>query len=350
MNARVLAIGFGEPPEPDADLVEGYLERIFLENMPIEGAMSSDAARSRAKSLAAARAPSLMAEYEAIGGSPLQEHLKAHIGRLGDELQRRGFAASTAIATQYFEPTIADAVKNAADAGVHRLVVLPMYPLCGPSTTVAALTKTAEAVASIDDWSPDLHPIGGWHRHIRYNRLRADNVRSFAEAEGIDLTDDDTEVVFSAHGTPRSYLEKGSRYDVYVEEYCATQAALLGIDRYTLGYQNHESRGVEWTEPELEAAIETIDAKHIVVEPVSFIHEQSETLSELDIELAEFVDDRGLAMSRVPVPHDDLELARTLADLVEPALGGFDDAYYGFRACQCADTPGTRCLCSPLSS
>ena len=349
MDSRILVVGFGEPPSPDPEAVKTYLERIFLENMPIEGEMPAEAAKARASELADRRLPGLIAEYEEIGGSPLGEHLKGHAERLRMELDARGITADIEVATQFFEPTIEEVVNAAGEDQIEQLIVLPMYPLCGPSTTVASIATVADAIEAFDGWHPTLIPIGGWHRHPRYNRLRANHLASTVSERGIDLADPEVALIFSAHGTPIHYLDEGSRYDQYVEEYCEVQARLLDIDSYSLGYQNHEARGVEWTEPSIEEVIETIDARHVVVEPVSFIHEQSETLSELDIELAEEASAVGLEFDRVPVPHDDPAMAGVFADLVEPALVGFDDGYYGFRGCQCASTPGTRCLCAPFN-
>lgn len=349
MDAAVIAIGFGEPDEPDRDAVEAYLERIFFENMDIEDDVPAKAASERAQTLARRRAPGLLEEYEAIGGSPLGEHLVAHVDRLQAELERRGMAVRTHVGTQFYQPTIEQAVEETAAVHPSTVAILPMYPLCGPSTTVKAIGATAEAIDAYDDWDPSTIPIGGWHRHQLYNRLRAENLMTVLNERGVTLHDDDTELVFSAHGTPVSYLEAGSRYDRYVEEYCEAQAALLGVSSYTLGYQNHGSRGVEWTQPDLEDAIEMIDATRLVVEPISFIHEQSETLFELEVELADEAAELGKEVVRIPIPHDDERLAAVLADLVEPAVAGFNDEYYGFRPCQCSNTPGTRCLCAPLS-
>lgn len=348
MDQLILAVGFGEPPEPDPTAARTYLEQIFLENMSIEGDMPDAVAAERARELADRRVPGLIEEYEAIGGSPMQAHLHEHADRLAEALVDRGLDAGVSVATQYFEPSIPEAVEEAHAAGIEHLIVLPVYPLCGPSTTVASITTVADEIAAIDGWDPKLSPIGGWHRHPGYNRLRVAQIQQYANERDIDLTDDDVELVFSAHGTPLHYLESGSRYDQYVEEYCDTQAALLGLEDYTLGFQNHGSRGVEWTEPDIEEAIESVDGEHIVVDPISFIHEQSETLSELDIDLKADAADLGLTFDRVPVPHDTPALGAVLADLVEPFVAGFDDTYYGFRDCECATTPGTRCLCAPF--
>ncbi|MFB6087734.1 MAG: ferrochelatase, partial [Haloarculaceae archaeon] len=67
-----------------------------------------------------------------------------------------------------------------------------------------------------------------------------------------------TRLVFSAHGTPQHYLREGSRYERYVEEYCDTVAALLGVETYELGYQNHENRDIPWTEPDVETVVERL--------------------------------------------------------------------------------------------
>lgn len=349
MEPRILLVGFGEPPRPERDAVMDYLERIFRANMDVEGIDDAATARERARELARRRAPGLLEEHEAIGGSPLQAHLRGHADGLAAELDDRGLAATTRVATQFYEPTIDDAVDELAGEGAQRVVVLPMYPLCGPSTTVAAIADVAAAVEARSGWAPEVVPIGGWHRHPGYNRLRAATVRETATDRGLDLAGDGVELVFSAHGTPTHYLEAGSRYDRYVREYCEVQAGLVGVESYTLGYQNHASRGVDWTEPAIEAAIEAVEADAVLLDPISFVHEQSETLFELDEELAAEAAASGLAFHRVPVPHDHDAFPAVLADLVEPAVAGFDDAYYGFRACQCASTPGTRCLCAPMA-
>ena len=146
------------------------------------------------------------------------------------------------------------------------------------------------------------------------------------------------------NGTPKHYLEEGSRYDIYVTEYCDVVSSLLGVGEYNIGYQNHENRDIPWTEPEVEDLIGDLDAERVVVDPISFLHEQSETLSELDVELAEEAAEAGVEFYRVPIPHDDERIPEVFADLVEPFVADFEPEYYQFRQCQCRDDPGTMCL------
>jgi ferrochelatase len=245
------------------------------------------------------------------------------------------------------EPLVEGVVNEAKFDDVDRLVGLPIYPLCGPSTNVAALDELEAAVQDADGWNPAFDAVTGWHRHPTYNRLRAENIQRFVGEAGVDLHDEGTTLLFSAHGTPKHYLAEGSRYDQYVEEWCDAMAGMVGVDDYVLGFQNHENRDIPWTEPDVEAVVEGLDTERVVVEPVSFMHEQSETLSELDDELREEAEEEGIDFHRVPVPHDDDRFASVLADLVEPFLAGLEPEYYQFRQCQCRDEPGTYCLNAP---
>lgn len=343
----VVMLAFGEPSRPNREAVVDYLTQIFLANASLEAAETPAEERARSRELAERRAPSLLEEYEAIGGSPLNKQARAHGLALRTALGSRGYDVAVYLGTQFTRPTIEDAVAAARADDLDQLVGLPLYPLCGPSTTVASLKTLRDAVATMETWDPTVNEVTGWHRHPTYTRLRAGNVTALADERELDLTDDETALVFSAHGTPIHYLEAGSRYDTYVEEFCETMAAVLGVDNTHLGYQNHENRDVAWTEPDVESVIDGLDAARVVVDPVSFIHEQSETLAELDIDLRERAEGRGLAFHRVPVPHEDPALATTLADLVEPFVAGFDPDYHQLRPCHCREATDAVCLNAP---
>ena len=346
MSTGVALLNFGEPAEADREKVIEYLERIFLANADLEEADNEEQARERARKLAKRRAPSLIEEYEEIGGSPLNEQANAQVELLETVLENRGYEVETYLGMQYTEPFIGDAARAAHEDGVDRLIGLPIYPLCGPSTNVLALDELEDAVEELD-WEVPFQGIAGWHKHPTYNQLRADAIAEFVDEHDLDLNDDETAFVFSAHGTPKHYLESGSRYDIYVEEYCEVIASLLGVESYHIGYQNHENRDIEWTEPETEDLVEELDEERIVVDPISFLHEQSETLSELDIELEEDAIDEGQQLYRVPIPYDDERIGKVFADLVEPLIADFDPGYYQMRQCHCRDEPNTVCLNAP---
>ena len=348
MDTAVILLNFGEPEDATLETVVPFLERIFDLNRNLESHATTSAARERSRQLAAARAPALIAEYQAIGGSPLHRQAREQAVALELALSERGYNAPVLLGMQFTEPSIDDAVRQAVERGATRIIGLPVYPLCGPTTTVAALAElhaaTARIAPAIDVWE-----IAGWHRHSSYIALRAAMLRETAAAAGVDLDAADTHVVFSAHGTPLKYLEEGSRYETYVQDCCAAVAAAAGITRFAIGYQNHSNRPLEWTQPEVTAVLDALHGGTVIVDPISFMHEQSETLAELDHELREHAEARGLAFARVRIPHDAPAFIAVLADLVEPFAKPHAPAPAmppspAYRVCRCRATSHTFCL------
>jgi len=334
-------LNFGEPEEATRETVVPYLKRIFMSNMEMEDIEDEEAARNRAEELAQRRAPGLLEEYNEMGSSPLIPQAREQARMLTEELEQRGFDAQVYNGMQYTEPFVRDALEEAREDGVEELVALPVYPLCGRTTTVESLEMTEEALGGMD-WSPEFTEVTGWHEHPEYVELRAENIKEFIDESGLSIGEN-AELLFSAHGTPTKYLKGGSRYDQYVEEFCDWMAQRVETQEYLLGFQNHENRGVPWTEPETEEVIEEVEQPHAVVEPLSFMREQSETLSELDIELEDECEELGIQMHRVPIPYDDPRFPGVLADLVEPILTDDDLSDWGMGQCRCKETEGTYC-------
>jgi ferrochelatase len=341
MSLGVLLINFGEPDEPDLDRVTAFLERIFLQNASLEG-HASDAAVARTRQLARDRAPGLLEEYRRIGGSPLNGQSEAQAESLRAELGRRGVVARVYSAFQFTDPSIADTVAQARSDGIQTLVAMPGYPLCGQSTTVAALDDVRAALLD-QDWHPRFLGLAGWHHHPVYLRLRVGQIRRFVEQRGLDLDDPDTLLYFSAHGTPLKYLREGNRYDRYVHEHCQDVARALGTDRSATGFQNHGNRGIPWTRPDNEDCLRQVAERRLVVIPISFMKEQSETLAELDHELREFVEGLGKEFHRVPVPWDDPGLPLLFADLLAQLVSDDPGALGLLGPCRCRPRDDTWC-------
>ena len=341
MSTGVILLNFGEPEHASEEEVLPFLERIFLMNRSLEDATGEAAARARAHELAVARTPGLVAEYREIGGSPLNRQAHAQAAALQTELAQRGHEAVCYAAMQFTEPDIPSIVQRMQSEGVTRVVALPVYPLCGTSTTVAALQAVAAEMERLQ-WAAPRLELSGWHVHPLYTQLRADGIRRALEAGG-ESWERGCRLVFSAHGIPLKYLRAGNRYDLYVEDSCRRIAQAAGAPGYDIGYQNHTNRPIEWTTPGIEDVIDAVDADAVVVVPVSFMHEQSETLAELDGELREHAEGRGLRFHRVPVPHDDARFAEVLADLVEARIEAASVTPVRLGQCRCRPDAATRC-------
>lgn len=335
MKTGILLLNFGEPERPSLDAVVPYLEAIFAANFRLEHATNPDAGRWRARELAERRAPALVDDYRHMGGSPLCRQTEVQAHALDVELRRRRYDCIVTAGMQFAAPSIETSVDALREAGVERIVGLPMYPLCGPSTTIFALEAMREAIRRAG-WLVEVIEISGWHARAEYTQICTRAVQDLCAREGLDLEHSRTRLVFSAHGTPLRYLKAGSCYDVYVRNHCAALAAELGVSDAVIGYQNHANRpGVEWTQPEVGEALRDLDADAVVVVPVSFMQEQSETLVGLDVELKEMAESLGLEFHRVPIPYDDPTFVSFLADVIDKAVSSP-------AVCRCR--PGAFCL------
>jgi protoporphyrin/coproporphyrin ferrochelatase len=319
MKTAILLLNFGEPENATLDDVVDYLDRIFFAN----GSLEDDAPpglRVRSRRLAESRAASLLEDYRRIGGSPLNRQAREQAQLLAETLALRGHRAAVFAGMQFTRPCIPTAVCAAREWGADRLIALPVYPLAGPSTTDAALAAVRVELDR-QRWTVPLFEVSGWHRSPAYVALRAAAIRDAADQADVDLSDSGTHLVFSAHGTPLRYLAAGSRYHHFVAEHARDVAHAVGVAHFRLGYQNHANRAtVRWTQPEVSAVIRDLDADAVIVDPISFMHEQSETLVELDHELRGLAESRGMRFVRVPIPYASPEFIAVLAGIVERLL------------------------------
>lgn len=338
-STEVHLLGFGEPESASNEATVAYLERIFRANARLDDDLGPDRLRERCRSLAERRAPGLLAAYERIGGSPMLRQCRLQAADLSAELARRGESVHVRLGMQFTEPTIEAIATDSVAAGARRIVALPLYPFCGVSTTFAALDSLHQALRSAAESAgmetPQVVELTGWHRHDSFIDAVALSVEEAVADADVSLTDGRTRLYFSAHGTPVKYLSEGSPYDHYVAEACALVAERLGVAEYELGYQNHANRGIEWTSPSNEALLPAVDADQLIVVPISFIHEQSETLVELDEDFVVLAKQHGMSVVRVPVPWAAKTLADALTDLVQPLLQGTPGDSSALRQCRC---------------
>ena len=122
------------------------------------------------------------------------------------------------------------------------------------------------------------------------------------------------------------------------------QPAFASLD-HVICYQSRVGP-VEWLKPYTDEEISRAgeDGKPIVVVPVAFVSEHSETLVELDIEYAALAEKAGApGYFRVPTVQTAARFIGGLADMVKAALASEDDPWTAENrpACdgECKDCP-----------
>ncbi|HEY5210799.1 MAG TPA: ferrochelatase, partial [Stellaceae bacterium] len=250
--------------------------------------------RPLARSIAHRRAPIARGIYERLGGgSPLLANTGAQAAALGVAL---GANYRLFVAMRCWHPFADAAARVVREWGAEEILLLPLYPQFSTTTTGSSLADWHRAARAAGLTVPT-RALCCYPEEAGFIAAIAAEVRPILRAwRGSDKK----RILFSAHGLPRRIVAKGDPYAWQVERTVAALRVALaddlaGIDT-VLCYQSRVGR-LEWLGPSIDDEVRRAGAEKtgLLVVPVAFVSEHSETLVELDVEF------RHLA-GRVGVP------------------------------------------------
>ena len=312
-RTAVVIYNLGGPDSPEA--VRPFLRNLFSDPMILR--VPAPVRWFLSWLISWRRAPVAREIYAAIGGrSPILPETEKQAARLQSIL---GDDYRVFIAMRYWHPFADAVVREVATWGPDRVVLLPLYPQFS-TTTTGSFTRIWYSAAQNAGLSAPTSEICCWPEVSGFISTMATATDSAIKSLSGNTP---VRVLFSAHGLPRKIVEAGDPYAHQVER---TAAAIL--DRMTTGPTEHvvcyQSRvgPLEWLKPYTEDEIWQAGAEKraLVVVPIAFVSEHSETLVELDIEYAELAEKSGVTeYVRVPTAGDDATFIASLAELVRVA-------------------------------
>ncbi len=304
------------------DDVRPFLYNFFIDLAPDNIPVPAPLVKPTAWLISTLRAPYSRRLYASIGGgSPLRAQSEAQAQALRDELRRRGRAMPVYIAMRNWRPYSADALRAARADGVTQLAVVPLYPQYSYSTTRSSLNELKRVMGELD-YRPDLRVVEEYCEDPRYIEALVDVTRRCLR--DFKAPADQVHLIFSAHGLPQRYIERGDPYLEQVKKTVAAASARLGHPGPV--HLSFQSRlGPEkWLQPASERLIADIAAKGaraMCVVPVAFVSEHVETLNEIDILYAGVARRAGVTeFLRVCTVKCHPAFVRCLADQAERAL------------------------------
>ncbi len=273
--------------------------------------------------IATRRAPTAKGYYEKIGGgSPLRRLTAAQAMALEKALSVGG-PHKVVVAMRYWKPDTEDAVAELAAARPSRIVLLPLYPQYSFATTRSSVEYFRSVWARHGINNVPIVSIDQWHTHRGYLDAMAEQI-SATRAAMPDGDGSPVHLVYSAHGLPMKLIEQGDPYQRQVEEQVRVLTSRLpewasNPTRVHLGYQSRVGRA-KWLEPSMEELIHRLGsegATRMLVVPVSFVSDHSETLYEIDIQYRQLAAEAGVRVfARMASLNDSPAFIRALADLV----------------------------------
>jgi protoporphyrin/coproporphyrin ferrochelatase len=314
VRRAVVLMNLGGPDSPAA--VQPFLHNLFSDRAII--GLPAPLRLPLAWLIAARRAATAREIYAHLGGSsPLLANTEAQSRALQEAL---GNGYRCFVAMRYWHPLTGAAVAAVKEWQPDEVVLLPLYPQFSTTTTASS--------------------VKAWQREAARQGLDVATraIRSYPTAPGLiaalAATIGDTlaaaaaaggrvRLLFSAHGLPLKIVRAGDPYPSEVEQTATAVVQALGRNGldWLVCYQSRVGP-LAWLGPSIDAELQRAgrDRAAVVVAPISFVSEHSETLVELDRDFRRLAERCGVpAYRRVPTVGVDHRFIAALAELVHGA-------------------------------
>jgi ferrochelatase len=314
VKVAIILFNLGGPDSLDS--VKPFLRNLFGD--PAILRLPSLLRRPLASFLARRRAPKARAIYAKIGGSsPIVGQTEAQARALEAELGKansgkydwRGY-----VCMRYWHPMTAAVVRSVERFAPDRIVLLPLYPQFSTTTTASSVKAWNDAATfKVPTTSIESYPT-----EPGFIAASAELVMQGLAEVGPHRK----RLLFSAHGLPERVIKSGDPYQAEVEQTAQAIAGAIGVDDWSVCYQSRVGP-LKWIGPSTGDEIRRAgtDATSVVLYPLSFVSEHSETLVELDIDYRHLAEQaRVPRYVRVPTVGTHPLFIGGLARLVRDAL------------------------------
>ena len=233
------------------------------------------------------------------GKSPLPELTNKLIEKLKTKLDM-----PIAPAMRYVPPFATEALEKFQKEGVEELILFPMYPQYSTTTTLSSVEDIEERCEALG-YAPTIKVIAPYYDDYEYIKM---SVEKIMEALG-DKKSEDYDLLLSAHGLPMSIIKAGDPYQNQVEGNASAIRTYLherGVkfNNVKLVYQSKVGSSA-WLEPNLVDVLRNPYHRKVLIYPLAFTVDNSETVYELDIEHREIAE---------KIKYDDYRVATCFND------------------------------------
>ena len=269
-----------------------------------------------AKLIANRRAPTAKKIYEELGGSsPILQLTEEQASALESKLRKEDSSSEYKcfIVMRCWHPRAENVVKEVKNYNPEEIILMPLYPQYSAATSGSSIKEWNDIckknnfnvkTSTICCYPTDENFIQA-HKELIMKKTK--NLENF-------------KLIFSAHGLPEKNIKKGDPYQWQVEQSVNKIVKSLDVKDldWILSYQSRVGP-LKWIGPSTEEIIieNSKLGKHIVLVPIAFVSEHSETLVELDIEYKELADKNGCKhYSRVPALGINESYIKAMSNLI----------------------------------
>jgi len=311
MKKAVILFNLGGPDKLES--VEPFLFNLF--NDPAIISIPSIFRYPLAKLLSKRRAPVAKNIYREIGNkSPILELTQDQARSLENNLSEKG-DFKCFVVMRCWHPRAIDVIKKVKDYNPDEVILLPLYPQYSASTSGSSV-KEWNDLCKKENYKVKTKTICCYPTENNFIESHAYLIKKTLKT----LENNNFKLLFSAHGLPESKIKRGDPYQWHVEETVKEIMYKLKTENldYVISYQSRVGP-MKWIGPSTDTEIikYSKEKKGIVIVPVAFVSEHSETLVELDIEYRKLAEKNGCSFyKRVPALGVEENFIKGLAELV----------------------------------
>lgn len=314
MKIAIILFNLGGPDSLEA--VQPFLRNLFSD--PAIITLPTWLRLPLASFIARRRTPKAQGIYAQIGGSsPIVGQTEAQARALEEALastvggghEWRGY-----VCMRYWHPLTERVAQSVKRFQPDRVVLLPLYPQFSTTTTASSFKAWKQAAS----FKVPTVEIESYPTEPGFIRASIELVKQGLVEAGPGRR----RVLFSAHGLPEKIIKAGDPYQTQVEQTADAIAQHLDGADWSVCYQSRVGP-MKWIGPSTDAEIRRAaqDKVGVVLYPLSFVSEHSETLVELDIEYRHLAKTLGVPVYvRVPAVGTHPQFIHGLANLVRAAL------------------------------
>lgn len=308
MKRAILLMNMGGPR--NLDEVELFLSNMFNDKYIINA--PKPIRKIISKLITWKRKDEAKENYAQLGGkSPIQAYTKQLIKALEKQVD-----AKVHMVMRYTPPFASDVIKNLVD--IDEVFAIPLYPHYSQTTTRSSI-EDIERSMKVHGLKGKLKTMPYYYKHPDYIRASVQRIKEQLEAHE---SAKEYELVFSAHGLPKKVIDKGDSYQRHIKYnlYYLRRALMeegIFFHKTHLAYQSRLGP-LEWIRPYLEDKLAQLTKKKVIIYPLAFTVDNSETEFELDIEYREVAQKLGFETYKVAkAPNDSDDFVRCLSSLYE---------------------------------
>ncbi|MGF1580900.1 MAG: ferrochelatase [Gemmataceae bacterium] len=226
--------------------------------------------------------------WDPENGSPLMHWTK----RQTELLQELLPDVPVRFGMQIGNPRLSGVVNEMIEQGVERLIVVPMYPQYSATTTASATDSLFKALMK-ERRVPAIRIVPPYYDHPAYIDAMATIIEE--ELEKLEWTPD--HYMFSFHGIPVKYAQRGDPYATHVKRTTFRLVERLGWERsqWTQTFQSLFGRD-KWLKPYTDDTLEKLahkGVKNVFVAMPGFTADCLETVDEIGTESFEEFEKAG---------------------------------------------------------